>query len=347
MKLLGHLATVVFGLCTTLLLLAGLSWAAPIPGGSLFSVLSLFVPLLMMGSFFGFLYRWRRRNDPVNFHLFVLLSSGILMGSFFQFSGGSASDTGDDTFSVLSFNTRKFNENGELSLKNADSIILDFIRDEDSDIVCLQECYYAIKASRELEKNYPYKFVDFIYSRTVKNDHVVHGILSKYPIVNTEVIEFPGSFNRAVYADIDRDGEIIRVFSVHLQSYKIVPKRDLLENGTYGNLLQRMSWVMRKQNKQAALVRAAIEASPYPTIVTGDFNNTQYSRAYRTISRDMSDSFREKGRGFGRTFDLFRIPMRIDFVLADSGFEFTHHHNYNVELSDHFPIRAELRRVGE
>jgi len=56
----------------------------------------------------------------------------------------------------------------------------------------------------------------------------------------------------------------------------------------------------------------------------------------------MNDSFLEAGSGFGKTFDLKRIPMRIDFIFADKAFIFTEHKNYNKKYSDHEPIMAKI-----
>lgn len=348
MKLLTHIGNVVFGLCTGLLLVSGLIWAVKLPEDISVEVLSLFVPVFMLGSFLGFLHRWWREGELVNFHLLVLLSSTLLMGSFYQFGGSEEAEVpGDLGFSVLSYNSRNFNMNGELPIKGADSLVLDFLRSGDSDIICLQECHFSMKRSRELEEQYPYRFVDFIYSHTIRTDHVIHGIFSRHPIVRKRVIDFPGSSNRAVYVDILHGGDTLRVFSVHLQSFKIVPGRELLESESYENLLKRMGRSIRLQNEQAELVREHIEQSPYPTIVTGDFNNTQFSRVYKTMKGGFSDSFREAGSGFGKTFDLFGFPMRIDYILADDSFEFRAHKNFPIELSDHYPIRAVLQKKGE
>jgi len=64
---------------------------------------------------------------------------------------------------------------------------------------------------------------------------------------------------------------------------------------------------------------------------------------YQTIKGDMSDSFFEKGEGFGKTYRLFRYPMRIDYILADDSFKISDHKNYDERLSDHYPVMATLQ----
>jgi endonuclease/exonuclease/phosphatase (EEP) superfamily protein YafD len=47
---------------------------------------------------------------------------------------------------------------------------------------------------------------------------------------------------------------------------------------------------------------AALATRAEPLIVTGDFNTTSLSAAYRTLTSALGDSWREAGWGFGGTF---------------------------------------------
>jgi len=78
--------------------------------------------------------------------------------------------------------------------------------------------------------------------------------------------------------------------------------------------------------------------------VTGDFNNTAFSYVYKEIKGDdLIDAFEEAGNGLGKTYGLRRIPLRIDFILADKSFTVNGFKNYDVKLSDHYPIKASLK----
>jgi len=35
--------------------------------------------------------------------------------------------------------------------------------------------------------------------------------------------------------------------------------------------------------------------------------------------------------------------MRIDYIMADDSFEILEHQNYDVKLSDHYPIKGILK----
>ncbi|MEM1259423.1 MAG: endonuclease/exonuclease/phosphatase family protein, partial [Bacteroidota bacterium] len=100
---------------------------------------------------------------------------------------------------------------------------------------------------------------------------------------------------------------------------------------------------LKRQEEQVLTILEHIIVSPYPVLLAGDLNNTQFSKVYRVMRSDLQDSFLEAGSGFGKTFKIFDLPMRIDYIFADRHFEVTEHTNYNVELSDHEPVMARLR----
>jgi len=241
----------------------------------------------------------------------------------------------------MSFNARGFNENGQLKVKDVDSLIYDFVTRQDPDIVCFQESLYALKRNNALSQ-YPYKFVDFVYGKN--SGKVIQSIYSKYPILNLDSIVFPRSANTAIFADLLIDRDTIRVYNVHLQSFRIEPSLGTIKREESSRLLARSRDVMAKQSQQAAMIRENMDSSPYKKVVVGDFNNTQYSKVYRILKGNMNDSYKVRGSGFGKTFDLMNFPIRIDYIMADPEFEILEHRNFDVELSDHFPIMATIRR---
>ena len=66
--------------------------------------------------------------------------------------------------------------------------------------------------------------------------------------------------------------------------------------------MKRLKRAFVKRAKQADLIEASINTSPYPVIVCGDFNDTPCSYAYNTISTTLKDAFVESGNGFGRSY---------------------------------------------
>ena len=303
------------------------------------ALLGLFVPLLMVVNCLLYLYWLIRKKKILFFPLLVLIIGYFTVGSVYQLN--STSEEVEDSFSLLSFNVRNFNKNGEIPEEGVDSLIIDFLREEDPDILCLQECLYSMKRSDVLPQ-YPHSFVDFIYSWEPQPIHVVQAVYSKYPLLNIQSIDFPGSANKAIAMDVIKGQDTLRLFNVHLQSFAIIPQVEKLKEEDSDRLFQRMGKVLIKQQEQAALLQAEIERSPYPVLVVGDFNNNQFSYAYRQIKGDLQDTYRQAGKGFGQTYNLWGFPMRIDFILTDPSIKTLSHSTYDQKMSDHFPIRAEL-----
>ena len=91
------------------------------------------------------------------------------------------------------------------------------------------------------------------------------------------------------------------------------------------------------------MVLNLMEESPYEVILMGDFNNTAYSYIYRELrSHGLNDAYKEAGNGFGKTFDLKFLPLRIDFILPQESLEIIDFESYDVPYSDHYPITATL-----
>ncbi len=94
---------------------------------------------------------------------------------------------------------------------------------------------------------------------------------------------------------------------------------------------------------QADRIREEIDKSPYPVIVTGDFNDVPNSYAYHTIGNGLNNAFAEKGMGLGRTFSGISPVLRIDNIFADEKLEVLQYQVIKKKLSDHFPIVADLQ----
>lgn len=87
---------------------------------------------------------------------------------------------------------------------------------------------------------------------------------------------------------------------------------------------------------------AFIKKSPYPVVVCGDFNDTPASYTYFTIRGNLQDAFLEKGTGIGRTFTGLAPTLRIDYILPGNQFTINSFRKINSDLSDHYPVIANL-----
>ena len=181
-------------------------------------------------------------------------------------------------------------------------------------------------------------------------------IYSRYPLSNKGSINFEESFNGAIHADLTLpNGELIRVYSVHLQSTRLgkdvkeVLKKDNLTTinkketqEKYYRIESKLSSAFAMRAAQAEVVAAHIAQSPHPVIVCGDFNDTPLSYSYRIMARKLKDSFAEKGFGIGSTYAGSLPALRIDYILVGKKFEVYTHKVQNKAISDHYAICSDI-----
>jgi endonuclease/exonuclease/phosphatase family metal-dependent hydrolase len=234
----------------------------------------------------------------------------------------------------MTFNTRDFNFRGGSKSDSTRTEIINFIQDQDPDIVCFQE---SDRIGMRRLREYP-----FFYITPYASHKSTQAIFSKYPIVSSGSLQFPDTANNALFADIKYKGDTIRVYNLHLQSFQIIPSRVKTIRRATG-AYKKMIKTFQLQEQQVQLFDNHRKESPYRTIVCADFNNTPFSNVYRIAKGEMKDTFDEKGSGFGKTFDLKIVPFRIDFILTDKTMEVITHQNFDLRLSDHYPVKASIR----
>ena len=319
--------------CSILLFFTVVLYYVPIPGISVFSLISLLVPWLVLINVFFVVYWLFVKRTVAFLPVSVIALSYIAFGDFYIF-GSSDPLPGDNELRIMTYNVRGFNTGGLIRDGNVDQEILKFIEEQDPDIICFQE--FSRIYHRQL-KQYPYKAqTPFISNRTIQ------AIFSKYPIIDEGSLDFPETANNAIYADISINNDTIRIYNAHLQSYNIYPsKRYLLKSFPF-KLWSKFDIALEQQREQAVLFESHRRESKYRSIVCTDLNNSQFSYVYRVLKNEMKDSFKEAGEGFGHTLEFLKFPMRIDFIFSDPSFEIREHQNFYPRLSDHYPILARI-----
>lgn len=258
-------------------------------------------------------------------------------------------------FRVMSYNVKLFGlYDWKNNIENKAKMIA-FIKESKPDVVCFQEFYYDNKKfpidSVCTALNMPYYYVTD--SRFINEfEHFGQAIFSKFPIKNSKIIQFPNTTNMSLYCDIEiKKGELVRVFSNHLESYRFQSDdyelvEDLKQKRTdldkVPGLLDRLEVALVKRSYQADKIASIVNSSPYPAIVTGDFNDTPNSYSYYQISRYLSDAFIENGRGFSNTYKGSFPSFRIDFILYSEGIKSVSYQRLKYEGSDHYPIYSDF-----
>jgi endonuclease/exonuclease/phosphatase family metal-dependent hydrolase len=296
------------------------------------TLLSLLTPALIIINFIFVIY-WTligfKKQLLLSF--LVLLLSLLFIPSVYKFYNNSTTNN-KNSIKIMSYNVRKFNKYKWLKTDSIESKISKFINDESPDIIAIQE-YRKLET---FKLNYPFNY----NYRTINNVQSGLTIYSKYPIINKGSIGDERHSVDAIYADVVKNNDTIRIYNFRLESLGVVPNKDYFGHENSEKLIKRLSKSFVAQQKQIETLNNLIKECPYRIIVAGDLNNTAYSWAYKNIKNDLQDSFLEAGKGFGKTYEFKKFPLRIDYIFADKSMKFTNHKNLKQKFSDHYPISA-------
>lgn len=278
----------------------------------------------------------------------VILAGYKHVGNYLQFSGKQTNERG---VRITSYNVKYFMGSNDFPSKENADHILNFLRQNNADIICLQEV--------RLNKRQIFDISDHKLAQ-IKHMQLAHSsyaggqlTLTRFPILFMGEIRFKNSGNMIIYTDILMNSDTVRVFNCHLQSYRL-GKREIntIDSIDFNNDERTKAKFMElggkfrkaqiKRAEQAATLREYIDDSPYPVIVCGDFNDTPVSFTYRTVRGNLEDSFTQSGKGTANTYNGKLPSFRIDYILHSSKFD-----SYNFEVStlnhsDHYPISCDL-----
>jgi endonuclease/exonuclease/phosphatase family metal-dependent hydrolase len=110
------------------------------------------------------------------------------------------------------------------------------------------------------------------------------------------------------------------------------------------NLSARLKTGFISRARQAKVLKDHIRNSPYPVIITGDFNDTPVSYVYGKLRKGLNDSFVHSGYGAGFTYRGYYPANRIDYILFDDALKSSSFEITKVRYSDHYPVTAWFRK---
>ena len=268
------------------------------------------------------------------------------------------------TWNTKSFDLYNWSHNVETRKK-----MMDLIKKESPDVLCLQEFYSNNQVFHNVEYlrdtlGYKYCYfppaVELIKTPKTKLQKTLwrSGVLdqqwgvatfSKFPISDTGRVDFGNTLgNSCIYTDIEMPGKKVRLYNVHFQSihlgYDDYAALDSLEENqqtnwsAIKNIMRKMKRAYTKRAQQANAVAEHIDAFKGTQILCGDFNDVPVSYTYSTVSKSLDDAFIEKSFGFGATFANKFSIFRIDYALFDPEIQINSYRTIRKEFSDHYPV---------
>jgi len=331
------------------------------------ALLAFFFPLFL-GILLIFLVFWLFISPR-----FALISALCLVigwqniHAFFGFSVAGHNFTHKDSthIRIMTWNVRRWDE---YSLKKSGSSghrlpMLDLVAKQNADLLCFQEFFEPSDTTKSNIRyicnrlGFPYYFFSHDYHSLLNKYETGVIIFSKYPIITRMQVHFNKDNRRRteslIAADIVVHGQVIRIFTTHLQSVLFKTKDfrnvEIIQNAEDSILEASRSLVKKLKNAlglrgyQADTVRKQLDASPYPLVICGDFNDVPNSYSYFHIRGNLQDAFIAKCFGIGRSYKQISPTLRIDYILPSGEFRIIQSMKLSSPYSDHNAMLTDLQ----
>ena len=262
---------------------------------------------------------------------------------------------------IMTYNVHNFKQYGDDNDEFTKDQILDIIRKEQPDVLCIQEFFSRPKGEYNFKKSISEimgsRYYYFVPNTENEFESIGMAIFSKLPILKKGRIPFKDvKGNEALFVDLEFKGQPFRVYNVHFQSIRFQPEdykflkevtkeidTDVKSSRRIGS---RLKQAFLKRSDQVKIVKKHTDECKSPYIVAGDFNDTPVSYTVNTMSEGLHNSFRKKGSGLGITYNGDFPNFQIDYILASPEFEIRNYLITDKKLSDHYPVRSDVELTG-
>lgn len=323
--------------------------------------LGILVPYFIFILFFSIIF-WLLTKPKLALISVITLAIGwqqLFVFFAFHSKDGFEKKKDRDAIRVIDWNVESFNgltKNKETKKHIREDVASTIIKLQ-PDIICLQEFNSANHSGIQADnislfaKDYPYHYFSKDYQRS--NGAYYSGciIFSKYRFIDSGRIKYRVA-ESLIYLDIVKAADTFRIYTTHLQSFKFkkedydgmekIKEQDEEALVASKNIFIKMKLAFKRRGVQATAVSSAIEKSPYPSIICGDFNDVPNSYTYFHIKGERQDAFLKKGFGIGRSFIAIAPTLRIDYILPDNNFTVRQFDMVDEGLSDHIMLVTDL-----
>lgn len=330
-----------------LLIMSAISGYINPANSSFMTTLGLITPILIIVNViiaFIWLMKWKIWSI---IPLIAIITNWNYLSAMFQFKFEDNQPT-SGTIRVCTFNVRTFNNDFTgYSAKE----IANYLRENNVNVFCAQEYSSSGNFNTDSVTAVFSKILRYSYVPNVKGRNGL-AIFSNYPIIKHGFVPFKKTANCAMWCDIVKGNDTIRIFNAHLQTTSVsqimhnADKGKEMEEGITCTLEASTTDNSKKRAQQALYLRNIIKRTNKPVILCGDFNDTPASFAYHTFKEFLTDGFKLGGDGYAASYRHFANLFRIDYIFVDCNFSVYDYHTDDREWSDHNPIIAdiELRR---
>jgi endonuclease/exonuclease/phosphatase family metal-dependent hydrolase len=270
----------------------------------------------------------------------------------------------EGTFKIMTYNVHSlYGIHNRKIDQGAKSKVTEFLREQQPDILCIQEFYVRSEDSskvlerftRDIGSSY-YSYKNYFDMKDRKRINAL-AIFSKFPISGSGYIRAKNRYVFCIYADILVGDIKLRVYDLHLESIRFGNEDysfyahltdNESENTNLGTgsrkILSKLKKAFAMRAEQVDILRREMDKSPFPLIVCGDFNDSPTSYTYHMLSGNLTDSYKKAGSGlFGNTFAGNLPSYRIDYLLSDKQLDVFNYERLKVGLSDHYPVSAWMK----
>ncbi|MEN5310409.1 endonuclease/exonuclease/phosphatase family protein [Chryseobacterium cucumeris] len=294
-----------------------------------FNLLSLGFPVLIIVYVIltvFWVFSWKKRA-------FVFMFAGLAFINPVKRWVNYSDRKGGSEIKVVSFNTRA----GRVGNKELEP----YLKSQNADVLLLQE-----------DAGIKYQFEG--YQKANPGGGLT--ILTRHKILKQQIIEPQDGELRipGLLADIEIKGKTYRFIDVYLNPFRFQKEMVKLNGDTDNDeqkikdVVKRLIPTFKKHQDQVTLIREAIDNSPYPVILAGDFNSVPNSYEYYHLSEGLEDAFVEAGRGSATSFHDYKFPIRIDYIFSSKTVRaISYKVDRSVSISDHYPVTVKFSTEGK
>lgn len=270
-----------------------------------------------------------------------------------------------DAISVMTYNVHLFDWfEGSKGVANAEKI-LDYVSSASPDVVCFQEFLYYPTGTYTLEfiksklPDYPYCSVE-VLNNSIRVAKCV-ATFSKYPIVESEKINFNSSCHGALKSKIAVGADTLTVVNFYLKSNQLTQQeKDLVpdavnpndsvtdfSNGVFHKIYNKLVKASLERCMQADTLEYRVKDIDSKLVLCGDMNDIPSSYSYRTLSEGHNDAFLlMTSFSLGSTFHEGIYNFRIDYIFTSKDLVPVEFNLDNQKMSDHYPLTLKFKVNG-